>query len=83
MKYFGKWGKRVNGKMTRLPGDGWIEAEQLFEQQKADLFSGRTPRVEKDGLTIGRLCNRYLTGKQLLVDNGELTPRTFYDYRKI
>ena len=35
---------------------------------------------EIDGLTIRDLCNRFLTAKRHLLDNGEITDRTFADY---
>jgi hypothetical protein len=31
-------------------------------------------------LTVGELCNRFLTSKKLLLDAGELSPRTWRDY---
>lgn len=45
-----------------------------------DLQAGRTPRTPRDGLTVGDLCNRFLTIKRHLVDTGELSPRSFVDY---
>ena len=36
-------------------------------------------RETATGLTIKDLCNRFLTAKQDLVDNGEISPRTFRD----
>src|SRR5215217_9045346 len=59
--YFGKWGRRVNGKLERIPGDGWEEALELYKAQADDLHAGRTPRVAADGLTVATLCNHFLT----------------------
>ncbi|NLF71667.1 MAG: tyrosine-type recombinase/integrase [Candidatus Anammoximicrobium sp.] len=59
--------------------DGWQAALEKYQGQRDDLFAGRTPRTTTDGLTIKDLCNRFLTAKQDLVDNGELSPRTFRD----
>src|SRR6059058_3372513 len=61
--YFGKWAKRVNGKLERIPGDGWEDALRLYKEQADDLHAGRTPRVVGDGLTVADLCNRFLTAK--------------------
>jgi integrase len=36
--------------------------------------------VQGDGLTVQYLCNRFLTGKRHLLDNGELKSRTFAEY---
>src|SRR5262249_36100267 len=43
--YFGKWARRINGKLERVPGDGWEEALALYKSQADDLHAGRTPRV--------------------------------------
>jgi len=81
--YFGKWGKRVDGKLERIPGDGWKEALELYEQQREDLYAGRKPQLSSGALTVADLCNRYLTAKQHLLDNDELSPRTFFGYKAI
>lgn len=57
IKYFGRWGRVVNGTMERLPGDGWKEALELYKAQADDLHAGRTPQVKGGGLTIADLCN--------------------------
>ncbi len=82
--YFARWGKRVNGKMERLEGDGWQAALEEYEATRDALYAGRTPRARSgDGLTLADLCNRFLTSKQRLLDAGELSPRTFRDYNRI
>src|SRR5687768_12285634 len=75
--YFGKWARRVNGKLERVPGDGWKEALELYKVQADDLHAGRTPRVTGDGLIVADLCNRFLTAKLRKVEAGELTSRMF------
>ena len=73
--YFGKWGRRVNGKLERIPGDGWKEALEEYKKVADDLHAGRTPRVRSDdGLTVGDLCNRFLTAKLRKREAGELGP---------
>lgn len=79
--YFGKWGKRANGQLQRIPGDGWEDALALYKAQADDLHAGRTPRVNKDGLTVADLCNHFLTAKVRKVEAGELTPRMFAEYK--
>lgn len=79
--YFGRWGKVVDGKMTRLPGDGWKEALDEYKVQADDLHAGRTPRPKTAGLTVADLCNHFLTAKKNKLDAGELTPRLFAEYR--
>jgi integrase len=68
--------------MERLPGDGWKDALELYKAQADDLHAGRTPRVRADGLTVADLCNRFLTAKQHSLASGEITARTFNDYRR-
>ena len=80
--YFGKWGRVVKGVLTRVDGDGWKEALELYKAQADDLHAGRTPRkTNGDGLTLADLCNRYLTVKLHLLESGELMASTFQDYR--
>lgn len=82
LSYFGRWARRENGKLVRVPGDGWQEALELYEKQRDDLHAGRTPRNDDDkGPTLADLCNRFLETKEDLVDSGELSPSTFGDYR--
>jgi hypothetical protein len=68
MHYFGPWDD-ADGALTR-----WLE-------QKDDLLAGRVPRAKvSEGVTLRDLCNRFLTTKTMLRDNGELSPRSFQDY---
>jgi len=81
--YFGRWGKVVNGKLERLPGDGWREALELYTTQRDDLYAGRTPRTSGEGLTVGELRGRFLTAKSRALDAGEINARTYAEYRAI
>src|SRR5579885_925891 len=69
--YFGKWARRVNGNLERLPGGGWQEALEQYKAQADDLHAGRTPRARGDGLTVAALCNNFLTAKHRAVAAGE------------
>jgi len=80
--YFARWAKTVGGKLERIPGDGWKEALEIYKAQAGDLHVGRTPRASSGGLDVKELCNRFLTAKQQKMDSGELTARTFAEYRK-
>jgi len=80
--YFGRWGRIVKGKMERLPGDGWQEALAIYKAQAEDLHAGRTPRPKIDGLTVGDLRERFLTAKSRALDAGEITARTYAEYRQ-
>jgi hypothetical protein len=82
LHYFGRWGKIVNGKMVRLPGDGWQTALDEYERKRDDLYAGRKPRPEKiEGLTVGYLREKFLTAKTRALDAGEITARTYAEYR--
>src|SRR5260370_18333137 len=42
--YFGKWGRVVDGVLTRIQEDGcWQDALKEYEPQKDDLHAGRRP----------------------------------------
>jgi integrase len=79
--YFGRWGRVVNGKMERVPGDGWKEALEAYKAVADDLHAGRTPRVNRDGLTVADLCNRFLTAKLRKLEAGEMGAQAFEDYK--
>jgi integrase len=81
--YFGKWAKRVDGKLERVPGDGWEDALAEYKKVADDLHAGRTPRVSKGGLTVADLCNRFLTAKLRKVEAGEMSTTLFADYKLI
>jgi hypothetical protein len=81
--YFGRWGRVVNGKMERVEGDGWNEALEQYQRVADDLHAGRTPRVNWDALTIGELCNRFLTAKLRKIEAGEMGGQAFYDYKLV
>jgi integrase len=81
--YFGKWGRRVNGKLERIAGDGWEEALKFYQQQRDDLFAGRTPRAKDGGLAVGTLCDHFRNAKLRRLQAGELGARTFQEYERI
>ena len=85
IKYFGRWGRIRNGKMERLPGDGWKEALELYQAQADDLHAGRTPRVRKtgEGLKLYDLLNHFLTAKKRKLTAGEITAPTFEGHKQI
>jgi Site-specific recombinase XerC len=81
----GRWAKKVRGKLhyfgkTANDPQG-AAALNLWLEQKDDLLAGRKPRTTLGGLDVGALCNHFLTAKLRLLRTGEITPRTFDDYR--
>ena len=79
--YFGRWGKVVDGEMTRIPGDGGEQALAEYKAVADDLHAGRTPRATADGLTVADLCNHFLTSKKYKLDAGKLSARMFAEPR--
>lgn len=78
----GQWAKKIRGKLVYF--GLWSDpdaAVKLWLEQRDDLKAGRTPRVQKDGLTIHDLCNQFLHSKRLIMDAGELAPRSWLDYQ--
>lgn len=81
--YFGRWKRTKNGVEERVPGDGFQEALTLYLAQKDDLLAGRTPRATpgEGELSVGAMCNLFLTHKQRLLKSGEIASRTFGEYK--
>ncbi len=76
-----RWAKKIRGQFHYFgPWEDWQGALRKYQEQKDDLYAGRTPRVQADGFTVRDLVNRFLTSKKLLQDSGEITPRTFAEY---
>lgn len=81
----GRWAKKVRGKLVyfgKCENDPKGEAAlTLWLDQRDDLLAGRTPRTTGEGLTVRDLCNRFLTAKTQQLETGEITNRTFADYK--
>lgn len=75
----GQWAKKVRGRMVYF-GKDKAAALARWEREKEDLLAGRSPRTYSEGLSLGTLVNRFLVAKRLLVESGELSPRTWGDY---
>lgn len=81
----GYWCKKVRGKLHyfgKVAGDPKGEsALQLWIDQRDDLLAGRTPRCTPgDGLTVGTLCNHFLSAKEQQRETGDITGRSFSEY---
>jgi integrase len=78
----GSWVKKINGRQYSF--GPWRFPERALARyldEKDDLYAGRVPRTRQEGgLTVRRLCNRFLTSKRHQLDTGELSPRTFAEY---
>ena len=69
MRYFGSWDD------PDAALDKWLE-------QKDDLLAGREPSVSTEGTTVADICNEFLFHRDEKVKQGELTQRTFDEYKK-
>lgn len=80
----GYWAKKVRGKLIyfgRIADDPQGEAAvNKWLDQKEDLLAGRTPRENRDGLTVEDLCDHFVNAKREFVVSGEITKRTFDEY---
>lgn len=81
LHYFGAWATRSDGKLTRVPEDGWQAALDEYKAVADDLHAGRKPRSKTGELTVAGLCNRFLDAKFTAVENGELSPLTVIQYK--
>jgi integrase len=90
--HFGRWGRVIHGKLTRLPYEpNWQESLATFKAQVDDIQVGRTsgrmadePTVkDTDELTIKGLGERFLTYKSKKMASGELGSRMFDEYHEI
>jgi integrase len=80
----GYWAKKIRGKAHYF--GPWADPDGAltkYLEQKDALHAGRKPRDSADGLVVKELANRYLNAKRALVDTGELSPRTWAEYKEI
>src|SRR6516225_2231924 len=79
----GRWAKKIRGKLHYFgPWGDPDGALQKYNEQKDDLHTGRKPRDTSTGVTVKLLCNAYLNHKQTKLDAGELSPRTWKNYKE-
>src|SRR5262245_9603249 len=79
----GCWVKKIRGKLHYF--GIWADPDgalKKYLEEKDDLLAGRKPRLDPAPLTIKDLCNHYLNAKQVRVQSGELSPRTWEGYKE-
>jgi hypothetical protein len=80
----GYWCKKIRGKIHYFgPWSGPDGAMAKHLEQKDALHAGRKPRPAAGAATVRDLANDFLNAKQALVDAGELSPRTWADYKQV
>lgn len=78
----GRWAKKIRGRFVYF--GPWADPDAgltKYLEQKDALHAGRRVREVSVGTTVIGLCNDFLAAKQALVDSGELTQRTWDDYK--
>jgi integrase len=80
----GQWAKKIRGQMHYFgTWDDWRAALDNYERQKDALHSGRTPRPDPATLIVKDVANDFLKAKEEAMKAGELSQRTWLDYRSI
>jgi integrase len=80
----GQWAKKIRGRMYYFgPWNDPDAALAKYDAEKEDLHAGRTPRPAPSTLTVKDVANAFLNAKQDAREAGELSPRTWADYRSI
>src|SRR5579871_501098 len=80
----GRWAKKIRGKLHYF--GPWADPDgalQKYLEQADALHAGRTPRPDPEALRVKDVANAYLNAKKEALDAGELSPRTWADYRSI
>jgi integrase len=78
----GQWAKKIRGKMYYF--GVWSDPDAALKkylEQKDALHAGRKPRPDTEAVTVKDACNAFLNTKKVLIDSGELSPRTWREYK--
>jgi integrase len=79
----GVWAKKIRGKMCYFgKWDDPAGAEAKYNAEKDALHAGRTPREDTEGVTVKVLANKYLNHKKERLDAGQLSVRTWKNYKE-
>jgi integrase len=77
-----RWAKKIRGKLHYFgPWSDPDGALAKYLEQKDALHAGRKPREDSERVTIKELVNQFLNAKAASRDAGELTRRSWQDYK--
>lgn len=77
-----RWAKKTRGRLYYFgPWSDPGGALKKYQEQAEALHAGKKHRDEPEGLTIVGLTNKFLLAKRALVESGELTERSYQDYK--
>jgi integrase len=80
----GYWCKKIRGRIHYFgPWSDPDGALKKYLEQRDDLHAGRAPRPEPATVAVKDVANAFLNAKDEAVKAGELSPRTWADYRSI
>lgn len=78
-----RWAKKIRGTIHYFgPWDDPDGALKKYEAEKDSLHAGRKPREASEGVTVKDLANAYLNHNQAKMDRGDLSPRTWKNYKE-
>src|SRR5262245_9486487 len=80
----GYWCKKIRGKLHYF--GPWADPDGAlakYLEHKDALHAGKTPRLDPGTLTVKDVANAFLNAKQRAVEAGQLSARTWADYRAI
>jgi hypothetical protein len=83
----GRWAKKIKGRFAyfgRWSDDpkGERALGQYLNEKDAFHAGHRAHRGGESSPTVADVCDDFLDAKEALLLNGEITSRTFYDYRR-
>lgn len=82
----GRWAKKIRGKLYYFGTlEDWEGALAKYNYEIPFLSQGVTPPPPERELlvTVGEMCNLYLADCDARVQTGELTQRSFQDYKRV
>jgi integrase len=80
----GSWAKKIRGKLHYF--GVWADPDAALSrylEQKDALHAGRNPRPDNAAATVKDACNAFLNAKMDALDSGELSIRTWTEYKSI
>ena len=83
----GWWAKKVKGKLYyfgKMADDPKGQAALVeWDRVKVALIGGRARPSKVDGVTVAAVCDQFLQAKEQLVKSGEITQKTWHDYKRV
>ncbi len=79
----GQWAKTIRGKQRYFGlWEDWEAALDRYTEERDDWYAGKVPSRTGE-ITIRELMNRFLNARKSQIESGELTSRTWREYKQI